>query len=71
MDENIEEHNRRSVSTSMKDAWHKEYDYIEVTEWSNGEGYDIDISGEKSISLHFTEYDVIKKLIKHIEKTNA
>jgi hypothetical protein len=50
----------------MTDAWHKEHDYIEVTEWKNGEGWDIEIStkeGNKHVSLHFTEFAVMKELI--------
>lgn len=29
----------------------KEHDYIVVTAWANGEGYDIDVNGEHRISL--------------------
>ncbi len=64
----IEDNNRRSASVMMQDAWHKDSDYIEVTEWSNGEGYDIDISGTTRISVHFTEWRVIKELIEHLDK---
>jgi hypothetical protein len=49
------------------DAWHKEHDYIEVTEWSNGEGWDIAISDNKMLSLHFTEFAVLKELIERLE----
>ena len=48
------------------DAWHKEHDFIEVTEWKSGEGWDIEIytdSGVRHLSLHFTEFAVIKELI--------
>ena len=45
--------------------YHKDHDFIEVTEWSNGEGWDITVS-DKNFSLHFTEYEVLKKLIKKL-----
>ena len=40
----------------------KEDDYIVVTEWANGEGWDIDLNG-KLIQLHDTELEAINYLI--------
>lgn len=45
-------------------------DFIEVTEWTNNEGYDITIEtahGSKSISLTHGELDAINYLIKSLE----
>ena len=39
----------------------KESDYITLTEWANGEGYDIDING-KLITLSDNELDAINYL---------
>ena len=39
----------------------KESDYITLTEWSNGEGYDIDING-KLITLSDSELEAINYL---------
>ena len=64
----IEKNNRKSVMTYLNDSWHKEHDFMEVTEWSNKEGYDIQINDNKSFSLHFTELKALKKLIKELEK---
>ncbi len=64
----IEIRQRKSVFVPLVDAWHKEHDYIEVTEWSNGEGWDIVISDDKQFSLHFTEFAVLKELIALLEK---
>ena len=64
----IYETSRRALNADLNDAWHKESDFIEVTEWSNGEGYDVTISGNKSFSLYFTEWKVLKKLIKKLEE---
>jgi hypothetical protein len=68
MAKEIEITKRKSAFLSPIGPWHKEHDFIEVTEWTNGEGWDITIS-DKQFSLHFTEYDALKKLIKHLEKS--
>jgi hypothetical protein len=64
----IETRQRKSIFVPLHDAWHKKDDYLEVTEWSNGEGWDIVISDDKHFSLHFTEFAVIKELIALLEK---
>jgi hypothetical protein len=63
----IETRQRKSLFVPLNDEWHKEHDYLEVTEWSNGEGWDIVISDNKQFSLHFTEFAVLKELIAHLE----
>lgn len=40
----------------------KDSDYITVTEWANGEGYDIDING-KLITLSDSELEAINYLV--------
>lgn len=60
---------RKSVFVPMEDAWHKEHEFVEVTQWTNGEGWDITISDDKQISLHFTEFEVIKELIAKLENS--
>ena len=66
----IEQYERKSVFVPLIDAWHKEHDFIEVTEWKSGEGWDIEIytdSGVRHLSLHFTEFAVIKELIELLD----
>lgn len=44
-----------------------EYDFMEVTEWSNGDGYDVVIStkrGEQYVSLTYGEIDLLQVLLK-------
>lgn len=55
---------RNSVSDSLKkyDYLAKEDSFIEVTEWTNGEGYDITID-EKMISLTDGQLDAINYLV--------
>lgn len=43
------------------DDCRKDGDYISITEWANGEGYDIDLNG-KLISLHELELEAINYL---------
>jgi hypothetical protein len=68
---NIEVATRKSIFAELTTAWHKKHDFIEITQWTNGEGYDINVStslGEKHISLHETEFAVIQLLISELEK---
>jgi len=48
----------------------KEHDYIEITEWKNGEGFDVEISTyyHKIFQLTWGEYEVMKKLVKLLNK---
>lgn len=41
--------------------------FIEITEWSNGGGWDISINDNKLISLSYYELDAINYLIKRLE----
>jgi len=64
---------RNSAFTELKEFCYLsgDNDYMEVTEWSNGEGFDINISdptGEKTMAMTFGEYDALKKLIKFLHK---
>lgn len=46
-------------------------DFLEVTEWTNGEGYDIDIhTGSNNFRFQLTEgqFDAIEKCIKLLRK---
>ena len=66
-------YNRKAIFEKLKEYCYfaKEDDFIEITEWVNHEGYDIEISKEresKRISLTSGEIKAIKKLIKKFEK---
>lgn len=48
-----------------------EHDYIEVTEWSNGEGVDVNIYAkptEQAFHLTWGQFDLLKKIMKKIDK---
>jgi len=47
-------------------------DFLEVTEWTNGEGYDIhisDVNGEKTFSLTWGQMEALNKCVKKIDKS--
>lgn len=60
----MERKNLKSVSDDLNKYSYvaKEGDYITITEWSNEEGWDIDLNS-KLIQLHDTELEAINYLI--------
>lgn len=60
--------NRKSINDNLKkyDYLAKDDDFIEVTEWTNGEGYDITIN-DKIISLTAGQLEAINYLTKSLE----
>lgn len=64
MENKLEITQRKSVSDSLRKYDHlaKEDSFIEVTEWANGEGYDI-IIDDKIISLTNGQLDAINYLV--------
>lgn len=65
--------NRKSVCDMLSkyNIASNENDYIEITEWTNGEGFDITIyrkgTGEHMINLSRGEIDAINYLTKALE----
>lgn len=64
----MEKNKKKSVSEKLKvfsSIYNNDSSFIEVTEWANGEGYDITIEGNdqsKIFSLHYTELEAINYL---------
>ncbi len=48
----------------------KDHDFIEVSLWNNGEGFDVHLSarGDQSFKLTWGEYKALKKLVKELDK---
>ena len=66
---------RKSISENLKDYCHlsKDYDMMEIVEWTNGEGFDLYISSgscDKYTSFTFGEFDLLKKLVKKLLNDN-
>ena len=73
MKDNYEQYERKSIFSPLQKfdpGFSKEHDYIEITEWHNGEGIDIDIHTSQSQRFQLTwgQYDALKKLIKQLNK---
>ena len=66
----MEKYTRKSVFSELKDfcIMAKEHDYIEVTEWKNLEGFDIDLNGTDHIGLTWGQFKAIKKCVKELNK---
>lgn len=60
----------RSITTKTKtfDCIAKESDYISVTEWSNGEGWDISLN-DKMISISRGELEAINFLTTAVDRS--
>ena len=68
----MDKYNRKAVFSNLKkyDFIAGKDDYIEVTEWKNGEGFDVDIVGKLSTRFRLTwgEYTALKKLVKKLNQ---
>ena len=60
---------RKSINADLNDFCYlaKPHDFIEVTDWSNLDGYDITLN-DKQISVTRGELDAIKALVKKLDK---
>jgi len=66
----IQVNNRKAKFTNLKPYCHfaQQDDYIEVTEWTNLEGYDVtihNVDGIKHISLTTGEFEALTVLINY------
>ena len=63
---------RKSIFSEVDEYCYlsKEHDYIEITEWSDGDGVDIDVSslGQQKMSITWGQFKLIKKLVKQLDK---
>lgn len=60
----MEQYERKARMTNLKQYDHlaKEHDYIEVTEWHNGEGFDFTIN-ERHFQLTWGEFEALTVLV--------
>ena len=64
----MKEYQRKSKMTELKHYCHlsKEYDVIEVTEWHNGEGFDVYLhadSDTRRFSLSWGEFEALQACV--------
>ena len=62
-------YNKKSVMDNLKkyDYLAKDDDYIEVTQWYNGEGWDISIKDNVSFTLTIGQLEAINYLTKKLD----
>ena len=67
----MDKYTKKAVFSYLKkyDYIANKQDFIEVTEWKNGEGFDVEIVGKLSTRFQLTwgEYTALKKLVKKLE----
>lgn len=66
----MEIYKRKSINDKLSKYTYSTKDnsfYIEITEWNNGEGWDIDIDGRKHITLTLGELEAINYLVKALD----
>lgn len=68
----MDSYKRKAVFSELKDFDHlaKDHSFIEVCEWKNGEGFDVEIvsSLSKRFQLTWGEFKALKKLVKNLYK---
>jgi len=66
----MEKYKRKSVFENLMkyDTLANKDDYIELTEWNNGEGFDVDVNGKTNFPLTYGQYKAIRKLLKELSK---
>ena len=64
----IESYNRKTKFMELKPYCHhaKDYDFMEVTEWHNGEGFDVTI-GKKIVTFTWGEWEALQALVAYKE----
>jgi hypothetical protein len=70
----MEQYSRTAIFDELKNYCYlsKEHDYIEICEWYNGEGFDVEISGKPGAKFQLTwgQLDALNALIKELNKNN-
>lgn len=71
----MKKYNRKAGCISEKelkefDFLANEHDFIEITYWENGEGFDVEVTGklQQRFQLTFGQFKAIKKIIKFLDK---
>ena len=59
--------NRKTIMIERDDIYSKEGDFVEVTEWSNGEGFDVSTQ-DQMYNISYIEFKLLKKALKNMHK---
>jgi hypothetical protein len=65
----IDCYERKARFTELKAYCHhsKDNDFMEVCEWHNGEGFDVNISDQNSIALTWGQWEALQVLVSYKE----
>lgn len=63
----IEESKVRTVIAAFKDGSDKDDRFVSITEWINGDGYDVEVEGKPSFSLTGMEATALCKVLARID----
>jgi hypothetical protein len=67
----MKKYKRNSIFDELKEycVLAGDHDFIEITEWANGEGFDVEITSKLSQRFQLTwgEFKALKKLVKSLE----
>lgn len=68
----IDKYNRKAAFAELKNycTFAGDHDFIEVCQWKNGEGFDVEVNGKLSqrFQLTYGEFRALKKLVKELDK---
>lgn len=68
----VDKYKRKSIVTDLKPfcVFADKNDYVEVCEWINGEGFDVEVSGKlhQRFQMTYGEFEALKKVVKKMMK---
>jgi len=68
----MEKYNKKAIFTKLDKFCHfsKKGDFLEITAWDNGEGFDVDICSNvpTRFQLTYGTFSAIKKAVKKLEE---
>jgi hypothetical protein len=69
MSKEIKINNRRSASVDLNDFCYltREYDFMDVTLWVNGDGFDVTMQ-DQMFHLTYGQLKALRKMVKKLEK---
>jgi len=71
----MEQYSRTAIFDKLKNYCHlsEDHDYIEICEWHNGEGFDVEIDGNPGAKFQLTwgQLDALNTLIKKLNKNDG
>jgi hypothetical protein len=71
----FEKYNRKAIFSPLKEhcifSVHEPNDFMEVTGWANGDGFDVEIRTkglDAQFQITYGQFDLLKKLVKQLNK---